>query len=127
MTETRYRAQNNREVTTIRRNTPTGSDTAMREGIARMIPKDAQVASRDASMYFQMADSTGAMPKRIGLPAYQNAGIVRIQYDTVQATAIPAGPQGSARRNIRAVTTNSTTPQRNPRSARPIETWIQPC
>jgi len=63
----------------IRASTPMGSGSAMKCGIARLTPTNAQLARSDARGYFQMADSTGAMPNCMGLPAYQNAGIIRIQ------------------------------------------------
>src|SRR6266436_997438 len=128
MTALRYKTANSNEVSTIRTKTATGSDTAIeKRGIILMTPMDAQAARREARKYFHTAESTGAMPKCMGLPAYQNAGIIRIQKDAVQAMAIPTGPQGRARKNISPVTTNSTIPQRNQRPTVPMETWIQPC
>ncbi len=126
MTAPRYRAPNNAEIAAIRETAPTGPDTATKDkdGNPRMITADAQPASSDATRYFQTAAITGTTPNWIGRPAYQNAGIVRIQKDAVQATAIPAGPHGSATINRSPVTTNSTTPQRNQRSALPMERWI---
>src|SRR5213594_1901435 len=126
MTAHRYSAPNKTEITTIRPIAPIDPDAAARDGIPRMITADAQPASAEARTYFQTAPITGAIPKRAGLPAYQSAGIVRIQKETTQATAIPTGPHGSPRRKSRPVTANSTTDQRNHRSALPMERWIHP-
>src|SRR6266571_3314291 len=126
MTATRYRVPNIAETVSMRPPAPSEPDSATKDGSARMIAADAQPASRDATAYFHTAAITGAIPRCIGRPAYQNAGIVRIQKDAVQATATPAGPQGSPRINSRPVTMNSTMPQRNQRSALPMERWTQP-
>src|ERR1700720_2956113 len=116
MTAPRYSAANSNEVSTIRTNAATGSASEVKKrGIILMTPIDAQAARREARKYFQTAETTGAMPKCMGFPAYQNAGNIRIQKDAVQDMAIPTGPQGSARKNSSPVTTNSTTPQRNQR------------
>ena len=123
----RYSAANNNDVSTIRTNTATGSGSAVeKRGIILITPMDAQAARREARKYFHTAESTGVMPRWMGLPAYQNAGNIRIQKDAVQAMAIPTGPHGSARKNKSPVTTNSTTPQRNQRPTVPMETWSQP-
>ena len=126
MTAPRYSAPNNAEITTIRPIAPIDPDPSANDGIPRMITAEPQPASADARMYFQTAPITGTIPRRIGLPAYQRAGIVRIQKDATQATAIPTGPHGSPARKSRPVTANSTIPQRNHRSALPIERWIHP-
>src|SRR6266478_425418 len=91
-----------------------------------MIAADAHPASNDARRYFQTTASTGVIPKRIGLPAYQNAGIMRIQNEAVQAEAMPTGPQGSPKKKSRTVTPNSTITHRNQRSGLPIERWMMP-
>ena len=115
-----------KEIVTIRATAPAQPDAATRDGMPWMTAAEAQPARADARTYFHTTAITGAIPKWIGLPAYQNAGIVRIQKDVVQAMAIPTGPHGSARTNNRAVTVASMSPQRNQRSALPIERWIQP-
>src|SRR5713226_9538004 len=126
MTAPRYRTENNKEIVTIRARAPRILGAATKEGISRLITADAHPASNDARTYFQTTASTGAIPKCIGLPAYQNAGIERIQKDAVQAAATPAGPHRSPSRKSRPVTANSTTTQRNQRSAFPMERWIKP-
>src|SRR2546425_456927 len=122
-----YRTPNEREIAAIRVAASMESDAMGKDGNPPTITPVAQPASRDARTYFQTAAITGAIPSCIGLPAYDNAGIVRIQRDRLQLVAIPTGPHRSARRNIRPVTMNSTTPQRNHRSGLPMERWIQPC
>src|ERR1700704_5780077 len=102
-------------------NAPNAPGRATKDGKHRTIVADVQPANREARMYFQTAAITGSMPSRIGLPAYQNAGIVRIQKDAVQATAIPTGPHLIPSRNRRPVNRNSTIPHRNQRSALPME------
>ena len=52
---------------------PTNTGTLLR------IRADAPPASNAARMYFQTAAITGRTPKAIGFPAYQKAGMVRIQ------------------------------------------------
>src|SRR5579864_481164 len=84
-----------------------------------------QPASRAAKTNLQTTAITWATPSWIGLPAYQKAGIIRTQNDTVHATAIPTAPHGNIKRNIRIVTLTSMSPQRNQRSGLPIERWIQ--
>src|SRR5512140_623924 len=100
MTAAIYRAANSSEVVTIRARAPPAPGAATNEGICRMIPAQAQPASREARMYFQIAESIGATPNCIGLPAYQNAGMTRSQEEAVQASAIPTGPHGSPKKNI---------------------------
>src|SRR5437899_7202583 len=112
MTAPMYRAANNEETIAMRAAAPTALGAAGREGNSRMSIADAQPANKDAATYFHTASIKGAIPRFIGLPAYQNAGNVRIQKDTVHATAIPMGPQASPKRKSRAVTENSTMPQR---------------
>ena len=70
---------NQNEVDIIRTNSPAGCASTMNRGISRMTPTDAKLATSDATAYFQTADTTGAIPKWMGRPAYQNAGITRIQ------------------------------------------------
>src|ERR1019366_394396 len=125
MTAPRYKDPNSKETVTIRASAPTAPGTPTKEGMPCMIPAHAQLASRDATTYFQTAASTGPIPKCIGLPAYQRAGIVKIQKDAVQAAAIPTAPHRSARTNNRHVAVTSISPQRNQRSAFPMERWIQ--
>src|SRR5205823_14116290 len=113
MTAPRYSAPNNAENTTIRPIAPIDPDASANDGIPRMIRAEAQPASADARRYFQTAAMTETIPRRAGFPAYQSAGIVRIQKDAAQATAIPTGPHGSPRRKGMPVTATSTIPQRN--------------
>src|SRR5260370_1488845 len=127
MTAPRYRAANNKEIVVMRVRVSTGPAPPTYNGSPRMMAADAQPAIRDARTYFQMAASTGAIPKFIGLPAYQKAGIVKIQKDAAQATAIPTGPHDSAMRNNRQVTVASRSAQRSQRSVLPMERWTQPC
>src|ERR1700722_1058392 len=91
-----------------------------------MIATVASPAVKDASTYFQMVESMGATPKFIGFPAYQKAGIKRIQKETVQAPATPDGPHLSPSTKSKPVTVNSTSTQRNQRSAFPRERWSRP-
>ena len=49
-----------------------------------------------------------------------------VQYDTLQATAMPAGPHGNATTKDKAVAADSITVQRSQRPGFPIERWIQP-
>src|SRR5271165_3750954 len=95
-------------------------------GVPRAMAAVAKAASSDAAAYFQPAAIKDETPNPIGRPAYQKAGIKRIQKDTLQATAMPAGPQGNARTNNKAVTADSTSVQRSQRPGFPIERWIQP-
>src|SRR6266851_656712 len=69
------------------------------DDILCMIATVATAAVKDASTYFQTVASIGATPKRIGFPAYQKAGIKRIQKETVQAAATPAGPHRGPKNN----------------------------
>src|SRR5439155_13004053 len=125
MTAPRYSAPNNAEIPATRPTAPIGPDASASDGIPRMISAAAQPASADARTYFQTAPMIATIPRRIGLPAYQRAGTVRAQKETTQATAIPVGPQRRPLRKSRPVTANSTIPQRNHRSALPMERWIQ--
>src|SRR6266566_7109997 len=127
ITEPRYKTPNNTEVTPIRRAAPIAPGAPRRDGKPRRIRAVAPPASNEASRYLHTASIMIPTLRFIGFPAYQNAGIVRIQNEAVQATAIPTGPHRSASRNKRPVNANSTRPQRNQRSALPIERWIQPC
>src|SRR5271157_2083786 len=126
MTAARYNATNNKEIAITRASAPTAPGAARKGGSMGVIPAHAHPASVEATTYFQIAASTGVTPNCMGFPAYQNAGIVRIQKDAVQPTAIPTGPHGSATKNSRTVKANSTIPQRNQRSGFPMERWIQP-
>src|SRR5664280_565696 len=121
MTAARYNATNNKEVVTTRVMAPTAPRATRKGGSRRIIPAHAKPASRDAAIYSQTAASTCATLNCMGFPAYQNAGMVRIQKDTVQPTAIPTGPHGNATRNSTTVKADSTIPQRNQRSALPME------
>src|SRR5580698_2951730 len=114
-------------MTTIRSNapfTPVVVDKNDRWGITIAV---AALAERAAIGYLHTALSTGFMPNSIGRPAYQMAGSANIQKDEVHARAIPTGPQRRATRKNEQVTRNCTIPQRNHRSALPIERWIQLC
>src|SRR5437016_1524999 len=97
-----------------------------RNGVLRMMAAVAKPASSDAAAYLQTAVIRDETPNPIGRPAYQKAGIERIQKDTLQATAMPAGPHGNARTNNKTVAANSNSVQRNQRPGFPIERWIQP-
>src|SRR5215469_6331779 len=87
----------------------------------------ANPATTAASVYRQMARTTGIAPNPIGRPAYQMDGSVSTQNDTVHATAMPCGPHGSPPRNSAHVTTHSKMPHFSHRSACPSDTWIHPC
>src|SRR6266849_3194965 len=121
MTAPRYKTENNKEVVTVRARAPRIPGAASKEDISWMIAADAHPASNDARTYFQTTASTGEIPKRMGFPAYQNAGIKRIQKEALQAEAMPTGPHRSARKKRRAVTPNSRTTHRSQRSALPME------
>jgi hypothetical protein len=77
-----------------------------------MIRNVPQPAPTDATKNLQMTPNIGPIPIPIGFPAYQNPGNIRRKYDTVQAKAIPEGPQRKASRNRLAVHANSIKPQR---------------
>src|SRR6266568_1506307 len=126
ITVPRYMTPNNADDTPIRRAAPVAPGPPWREGKPRRIRAVAPPASNEASRYLQTASIMIPTPRFIGFPAYQNAGIVRIQNEAVQATAIPTGPHRKASRNKRPVNANSKMPQRNQRSALPMERWIQP-
>src|SRR5947207_10571992 len=93
-TAPRYRAPNKAEMMTIRAKAAVESEDAANDNdndrVVRIIAADAQPAKTEATTNFQTAATTGVILNCIGLPAYQNAGIVRIQNDTVQPTAIPS-------------------------------------
>src|SRR5579862_4283265 len=93
----------------------------LKDGNAWMMRAARRPPIREAAKYFHTAAMTGLIPIPIGLPAYQKAGRERIQKDTVQAAAIPTGPNRRARRNKLHVTAASTIPQRNQRSGLPME------
>src|ERR1041385_7026771 len=73
-----------------------------------MIELDTRAPTSAAMTYLQTAAIRDETPNPIGCPAYQNAGITRIQNDTLQATAIPAGPHGNATINSSPVVADST-------------------
>src|SRR2546430_11351038 len=124
MTAPRYRAPNTKEVMTILATTLTEPDGTT-DGNPRRIMAAALPASAEARTYFHTTAMTEAMARRPGRPAYHSAGTVTTQKDATQATAIPTGPHRRPSSKSRPVTANSTTPQRNHRSARPMEMWIQ--
>src|ERR1700732_5342618 len=126
MTALRYKIPKSKDRITMWRAASTAPDAATNDGSVRMIRADVEPAIADARTYFQAAATIEPTRSCIGLPAYQKAGIVSIQKDAVQANATPAGPRRSPRINRSPVTMNSTTPQRNQRSAFPMDRWIQP-
>jgi hypothetical protein len=93
MTAPIYKTENNSEFDEILTAAPATPVIVIKGEISRMMAADAQPASSDATTYLHTVATTGATPKWMGLPAYQNAGIVRSQKDAVQAAATPAGPQ----------------------------------
>src|SRR5277367_6776588 len=99
MTAPRYKSPNNKEIIATLAMAPTTPGGPRTEGICRMITADAQPAIRDARTYFQTTVITETIPSFMGLPAYQNAGIVRIQKDAVQEVAIPTAPHRSPKIN----------------------------
>src|SRR5437868_1163154 len=105
----------------MRASAPLGSDAATERGISAITQAHAPPAKSAARTYLQREITIEETPNCIGLPAYQNAGSVRIQKDAAQATAIPSGPHGSATKNRSNVTTASMKPQRNHRSGLPME------
>src|SRR5260370_25445290 len=125
-TAVRYRGPSSADIATIRVTAPEAPGSIAKDGIPLMITAVAEPASSDARRWRQTTANTVVAARPMGFPAYHIAGIVRAQKDTVQATAIPTGPQGNPARKSRQVTMNSMIPQRNHRSARPIEKWIQP-
>src|SRR5260370_15974766 len=92
----------------------------------RTMPVVTNPATRDATAYFHTASINEVTRNAIGRPAYQKAGIKRVQKDTLHATAIPSGPQCRATIKSKAVTTNSRMLQRSQRSGLPIERLTQP-
>src|SRR5437870_10638505 len=102
---------------TIRAKATAESEDAANNRVVRIIAADVRPAKTEATTNFQTAATTGVILNCIGLPAYQNAGIVRIQNDRVQATAIPSGPQGIPSRNNNPVTLNSMITHRHQRTA----------
>src|SRR5215467_13880961 len=90
-------------------------------GVFRTAAAVAQPATSDATAYLHMGTTRAATPNPMGRPAYQKAGIKRIQYDTLHAAAMPAGPQGSATMNNNAVTAASIRVQRSQRPGFPSE------
>ncbi len=95
-------------------------------GVPRMVVAVAKPASNDATAYLQTAPIKEEIPNPIGRPAYQKAGIERVQKETLQATAIPAGPHGKATINKIPVAADSTSVHRSQRPGFPMERWIQP-
>src|SRR5712672_3217527 len=124
MTPARYRNPNKTEVIPKRVAAPIAVGTAIEDGRSRRITVDVHPANKEARRYFQTVPITGVIPRPTGLVAYQSPGRRRIQNEVVHATATPAGPHRSPKRNSRPVTRNSTTPQRSQRSALPMERWI---
>src|SRR5437870_13533167 len=102
------------------------SGGAPQNRVPRMMAAVPKPPTSDAAAYLQTAPSSDEIPNPIGRPAYQNAGIARIQKDTLQATAMPWGPHGNATINDKAVAADSTNVQRSQRTGSPIERWIQP-
>src|SRR5215470_8399575 len=60
----------------------------------------------------------------MGLPAYWNAGRIKIQNEAVQAAATPVGPHLSPRKNNGAVTAILRIVHRKSRPVVPRERWI---
>jgi hypothetical protein len=121
ITPPKYNVKNSRETETILRNAPEAPDVVAKSGTALMNREAATPAPTDAAKNFQITANTGPIPSPIGFPAYQKPGNIRRKYDTVQANAIPEGPQCKANKKRLAVHTNSIKPQRNHLSGRPIE------
>src|ERR1019366_2719183 len=74
------------------------------------ISADIPTARNEPAVYRQTTARREPTPNPTGLPAYQYSGIVRTQYDVVQAAAIPEGPQRKQSRNMSPVTVHSTNP-----------------
>src|SRR5437660_312157 len=117
---------NRRDLTRISSSASAALLATVKVSMPRRIAVHASAAANAAMTYFQTAATSDETPNPIGRPAYQNAGIARIQKDTVQATAMPAGPHGNDRTNNNAVTVDSTSVQRSQRPGFPMERWIQP-
>src|SRR5215472_2699751 len=111
MTPPKYNITNKHEVMRRRPRLPVAASVATKNGSSLVIAKHAEPARREAKTYFQIVASTAVAPSWIGFPAYQNAGSVSMREDTLQATAIPEGPHGNAKRKSVPVTANSTIPQ----------------
>src|SRR5579863_1525185 len=75
----------------------------------------------DAATYLHTTAITRVIRSEMGLPAYQMAGKVSTQNETLHAVAMPTGPHRRPAINSAHVTANSTIAQRNQRSARPME------
>src|SRR5215469_13402605 len=90
-------------------------------GVFRTAAAVAQPATSDATAYLHMGTTRAETPNPMGWPAYQKAGIKRIQKDTLHAAAMPAGPHGNATTNNKAVTPASTKVQRSHRPGFPSE------
>src|SRR5919108_5064611 len=71
-------------------------------------------------VYFQIAVIRDETPNPIGRPAYQKAGIDKIQKDKLQARAMPAGPHGNIRTNNKTVAADSISVQRSQRPGFPM-------
>src|SRR5215469_2093659 len=110
----------------IARSAAYASGRVPQNGVHRRIRAVATPASSDEAAYLQTAAIRDETPNPIGRPAYQKAGIERVQKDTLHATAMPAGPHGSTRINNKAVAAASTSVQRSQRPGFPMERWIQP-
>ena len=121
ITPPKYSAKNTKETETILTKAPEAPNAVAKCGMALMIRAVPKPATTDAAKNFQMTANIGPIPSPIGFPAYQKPGNIRRKYETVQAKAIPEGPQRKASKNRLAVHANSIKPQRNHLSGRPIE------
>ncbi len=72
-------------------------------GVPPMMAAVAKPASSGAQHTSKRGNQSTRAPNPMGRPAYQKAGINRIQKDMLQAAATPAGPHGSARTKTRRV------------------------
>src|ERR1700693_2987008 len=121
MTMPRYKIRKSMELTIIWAAAAAQPAVTKNDPVARMITAETVPASSEARTYLQTAAITVKTLNWIGLPAYQNAGRVKTQKETVHARAIPTDPQWSPAMNSKTVTVNSTIPQRSQRSARPTD------
>src|SRR5229473_1251714 len=117
---------NRKDLTRISSSASAALLATVKVSMPRTIAKHASAAANAAMTYFQTAATSDETPSPIGRPAYQKAGMERVQKDTLQATAIPAGPHGNARTNNKTVAADSTSVQRSQRPGFPMERWIQP-
>src|SRR5712692_7591386 len=88
-----YSGTNTTEVAAIRPIAPSDPVAPIKDGNPPISPADIQPARADATANFQITSMTDPISRPAGRPAYQSAGIVRIQYETTQAAATPTGPQ----------------------------------